>query len=226
MKTKKLNKITKKYILIITLFACFVLVVLPFIKYYISSYYINGEWASLKENSQYQESLNIEGISIVSQKVTCGYAVIEMFASYIGDNSITEDTLDQDNKRITTALDDGFKKEMNKRFTNYKTEVYRNLTNTEYLIKIYDSLKRNMPVPICWAAELNGSWTMHYSLVTGLSIVNDEVIVANPYGYYENLSIDNFLSRTRYDAYENMEFGFYMGFIYGFFDKNTLFIVS
>ena len=42
---------------------------------------------------------------------------------------------------------------------------------------------------------------MHYSLVTGLDIPGNKVTIANPYGYVEETSLDEFLDRTRLDAW-------------------------
>ena len=53
-------------------------------------------------------------------------------------------------------------------------------------------------------AQFDGEWTLHYSLVTGMDIPNDRVTVANPYGYVEDLTIDEFLNRTSFEAYEGM----------------------
>ena len=81
-----------------------------------------------------------------------------------------------------------------------------------------------MPVPIEWAAKKDGEWTLHYSLVTGMDIPNNTVTVANPYGYYESISLDEFLERTRFDAYEKMPVFLKAGFVFGIFEKNAIFI--
>ena len=93
---------------------------------------------------------------------------------------------------------------MNKRFPEYNTRMYKYLSNSGMIDSIYDSLHRGMPVPIEWAAKKDDEWTLHYSLVTGMDIPNNNVTVANPYGYIENISLDEFLKRTRFDAYEKM----------------------
>ena len=65
---------------------------------------------------------------------------------------------------------------------------------------------------------------MHYSLVTGLDILGNKVTIANPYGYVEEISLDEFLDRTRFDAYEDMPLFLKLGFAFGIFEKNTVFV--
>ena len=65
---------------------------------------------------------------------------------------------------------------------------------------------------------------MHYSLVTGLDIPGNKVTIANPYGYVEEISLDEFLDRTRFDAYEDMPLFLKLGFAFGIFEKNTVFV--
>ena len=82
-----------------------------------------------------------------------------------------------------------------------------------------------MPVPVEWAAENGGEWTLHYSLVTGIDIPNDRITVANPYGYVEEISVGEFLRRTSFEAYEKMPLFLKLGFAFGIFEKNTVFTV-
>ena len=92
--------------------------------------------------------------------------------------------------------------------------------------KIYDNLSRGIPVPIEWAALYENKWTLHYSLVMGIDIPNDKIVVANPYGYYEELSIGDFIDRTSFEAYTNMPFYLRLAFAFGIFEKNTVFCVE
>ena len=69
-------------------------------------------------------------------------------------------------------------------------------------------------------------WTLHYSLVIGLDIPNDKVTVANPYGYIEEITLEDFLNRTSFEAYEDMPWFFKLGFAVGLFEKNTIFTIS
>lgn len=59
-----------------------------------------------------------------------------------------------------------------------------------------------------------------------MDIANDMVTIANPYGYYEDITLEEFLSRTRYEAYEDMPLFLRLGFAFGIFEENTVFIVE
>ncbi|MBR3225488.1 MAG: hypothetical protein IKF78_09210 [Atopobiaceae bacterium] len=59
-----------------------------------------------------------------------------------------------------------------------------------------------------------------------MDLAKDRVIVANPYGYTEELTVNDFLGRTSFEAYENMPLFLRLGFAFGVFEMNTLFIPS
>ena len=59
--------------------------------------------------------------------------------------------------------------------------------------------------------------------VVGLDLENDIVTVYNPYGYIENVTTKEFISRTTFDAYKNMPLFLNFGFAFGAFHKNTIF---
>lgn len=115
---------------------------------------------------------------------------------------------------------------MNKQFPEYKTIMYRYLKSSELLDKIYNSLKNGIPVPFEWAAKYENEWILHYSLVIGMDVLNDKIIIANSYGYKEEISIDEFIKRTSFEAYENMPLLFKLGFSFDIFEKNTIFVVE
>ena len=104
--------------------------------------------------------------------------------------------------------------------------MYKYLKNTELIDKVYTSLSNGIPVPVEWAAKLEGEWTLHYSLVTAMDIPNDKVTILNPYGYEENISLDEFVDRTSFYSYSNMPIYLRLGFAFGIFEKNTIYIIE
>ena len=101
---------------------------------------------------------------------------------------------------------------MNKRFPGYRTTMRTYLTDSELLVAVHDSLEAGVPVPFEWAARRDGEWTLHYSLITGMDLARGRVTVANPYDYTETPSLDEFLSRTSFEAYANMPLYLKLGF--------------
>ena len=187
---------------------------------------ILDDYSNIYSNSKYSEAILIDNVKYIKQDVSCGYAVIEMFAKWSGNDKITEKSLYDKYGKVVTSTGKTFEKEMNKQFPKYKTTMYKYLKNTELIDKVYSSLKNGIPVPFEWAAKLDGTWTLHYSLIVGMDIPNDKVTILNPYGLEEKISIKEFLNRTSFKAYKNMPIFFKLAFAFGIFEKNTIFIVE
>ena len=197
-------------------------VAIPFTILGIKTSSLKSDYTYLKEDAQYQEKVEVSGLELVAQHVSCGYASIEMISTYYG-NRVSEDDLDARNGAISTSSTNGFLKEINKTITSktFVKETY--LKHDQLLKRIYDSLKKNNPVAIEWAAKYENEWTLHFSVVSGLDLKNDNVTIYNPYGYIENVSTEEFINRTTFKAYEHMPFFLKFGFAFRAFDKNTIF---
>lgn len=221
-----MNKILKRILIglgiIVILLVCTTIFAL--IRLNIRTGTLMDDYSSIIRDPKYHEAVSVENASFIKQDVSCGYAVIEMFAKWAGKEGITEQSLYDTYNKVVTSTGSSFEKEMNKQFPEYETTMYRYLKNSELLDKIYISLARDIPVPFEWAAKKEDEWTLHYSLITGMDIPNDLIIVQNPYGYEERITIGEFLSRTSFEAYENMPLFLKLGFAFDIFDKNTIFI--
>ena len=180
--------------------------------------------ASVFSDDTLQEPVRADGVEVITQDVSCGYAVIEMFSRWNGGN-LTEEDLYAEYGKVVTSTGRAFCREMNKRFPEYETAMRSYLTGPELIGTVHDSLSEGIPVPVEWAALYGSEWTLHYSLIVGMDIPNDSVTVANPYGYMEDLSVQEFLERTSFDAFEQMPLFLRLGFAFGFFQKNTVFPV-
>lgn len=196
---------------------------IPFTILGIRTSQIDKDWSSLKSDPTYINKVESGDINLVTQHVSCGYATIEMMSEYYG-NKISEDELKEKNHgSISTSSTDGFYKELKSSIKTQSFVKKTYLNNTSYLKEIHQSLKNNHPVAIEWAAQYEGEWTLHFSIVTSIDIANERVIVYNPYGSIENISIDTFLLRTTFKAYKNIPLFLNFGFAFGAFDKNALF---
>ena len=217
----------KTKIIIITSVSSFVLALtlataIPFTVLAVKTNNLKSDYTYLKEDTKYKEKVEVVGLELVKQHVSCGYASIEMISSYYG-NKVTEDDLDSRNGAISTSSTNGFLKEINKSIPS-KTFVKCTYLKHDALLKeIHDSLKSNNPVAIEWAAKYENEWTLHFSVVSGLDLANDNVTIYNPYGYIENVNVDEFINRTTFKAYKNMPLFLNFGFAFGAFDKNAIF---
>ena len=184
---------------------------------------INTKYQYLKDNEIYSNKEEVTGIELVTQHISCGYATIEMMSSYYG-NKITEDELSNKNKgAISTSSSDGFLKELKKSVPDKKFIKHSYLNNDVLLKEICIALANDQPVALEWAAKYEGEWTLHFSLVTSIDLSNDVTTIYNPYGYIENISLDEFISRASFNAYKNMPLFLNFGFAFGAFEKNTIF---
>lgn len=200
-------------------------VVIPFTALDIKTNNMSAGYAYLKDDATYKEKVEVTGLELVTQHVSCGYASIEMLSKYYG-NPVTEDDLDTRNGAISTSSTDGFIKEINKSIPS-KTFVKRTYLKYDQLLKeTHTSIKNNNPVAIEWAAKYEGEWTLHFSIVSSLDLTNDNVTVYNPYGYIENITIKEFIDRTTFKAYKNMPLFLNFGFAFGAFHKNTIFFAK
>ena len=185
---------------------------------------ILDDYSSVYENEKYKTPIMIDGVDVIRQDVSCGYAVLEMFSSWSG-HSVTEKSLYDQYGKVVTSTGIAFCEEMNKQFPEYTTTICKYLKNTELIDAIYENLSDGIPVPFEWAALYDDEWTLHYSLIIGADIPADKITVANPYGYYEELTIAELLNRTSFEAYEKMPLFLRLGFAFGIFEKNTIFRV-
>lgn len=191
---------------------------------------INDDIGAIYTNEAYRIPVCVAGIDVMRQKISCGYACIELLARWQG-LPITEDSLlAQNDGKISTAMGDGFQNEMNRQFPEFLTTKHTNLKNTELLDMVYRSLADGMPVPVEFAALYhdgdNSVWTLHFAIITAMDVGADEITISNPYGYKESYTLRDFLRATRYESYENMEFYLKCGFAAGLFQKNTIYTLQ
>ncbi len=168
------------------------------------------------------ENVRIENVPMVKQDISCGYAIIEMLSAYYG-NPVTESDLYQQNgQSVSTSSTAGFVREINRTIPgkDYVSKEY--MASDEMLLEINRSLLAGDPVAVEWAAKLDGEWTLHWSVVTGMDQAH--VYISNPYGYTETISYEEFISRTTFRAFDPMPLGYYFGFAYGLFSKNTIIV--
>ena len=205
------------------LFVIALAIVVPFGILGIRTSRLNKDYVYLKTDATYSKKVEVTGINLVTQHVSCGYASIEMISEYYG-NKVTEDDLDaKNNGAVSTSSTSGFLKEINASIEGKDFIKKTYLTNDNYLKEIHDSLSKNNPVAIEWAAKYEDEWTLHFSVVTSMDLANDQIVIYNPYGYIETIQSEEFISRTTFKAYKNLPLFLNFGFAFGAFDKNALF---
>ena len=184
---------------------------------------LNADYSYLRNDVKYKDKVEVTGLELVSQHVSCGYATIEMISSFYG-NKVTEDDLDARNSSVSTQTSQGFLDEINKSIPEHKFAKHSYLKHDALLKEVHDAIKDNKPVALEWAALYeNKEWTLHFSVVTAIDLANDNVTIYNPYGYIENIAVKEFVDRTSFKAYKGMPIFYNYAFAFGMFDKNTIF---
>ena len=197
-------------------------VAIPFTILGVKTANLKADYSYLKTDANYSNKVEIEGFELVKQHISCGYASIEMISSYYG-NKVTEDELDARNKAVSTASSKGFLNEINKCIPTHEFTMRSYLKHDVLLKEVHDSIKKGNPVALEWAAKYEDEWTLHFSVISALDLANDNVTIYNPYGYIENIKVDDFIDRASFKAYKNIPLFLNFGFAFGAFDKNTIF---
>ena len=197
-------------------------VAIPFTILGVKTANLEKDYSYLKTDANYANKVEVEGLELVTQHVSCGYASIEMISSQYG-KKVTEDELDARNGAVSTASSNGFKNEISKCIPNKEFKMSSYLKHDALLKEIHNSLKAGNPVALEWAAKYENEWTLHFSVIQGLDLGNDNITIYNPYGYIENIHVDEFINRASFKAYDNIPLFLNFGFAFGAFDKNTIF---
>ena len=183
---------------------------------------LEADYSYLRNDANYKEKVEVTGLELVTQHVSCGYASIEMISGFYG-NKVTEDDLDARNSAVSTQTSQGFLDEINKSIPSHNFVKRSYLKNDVLLKEVHDAIKDNKPVALEWAAKYENEWTLHFSVVTSIDLGNDKVTIYNPYGYIENIEVTEFVDRTTFKAYKGMPLFYNYAFAFGLFDKNTIF---
>ena len=183
---------------------------------------LNADYSYLRNDVKYKDKVEVTGVELITQHVSCGYATIEMISSFYG-NKVTEDDLDARNSAVSTQTSQGFLDEINKSIPEHKFAEHSYLKHDALLKEVHDAIKDNKPVALEWAAKYENEWTLHFSVVSAIDLANDKVTIHNPYGYIENIEVKEFVDRTSFKAYNNMPLFYNYAFAFGLFDKDTIF---
>ena len=89
------NKLLKRILIGVMIVLLLILSIIFFalIKNNLKTNQILDDYSVIYSNPKYQTSFYIENLEPIKQDISCGYAVIEMFAKWSGDKNITEKSL-------------------------------------------------------------------------------------------------------------------------------------
>lgn len=217
-------------IILIVILVLLIIFAVTFIKQFFIDKKINDDFTEFLHDEDYINAVSVEGLSVIEQDISSGYAVIEMLSTWLGMDITEESLFTLYDEKIVASSGKSFTEELTLQFPQLNFEMYKNIPNQELLIRIYKSLEDGYPVPFEFAAfyddGLEKKWTMHYGVVTKMDVPNDAITILNPYGYTETYPIETFLKATRFESYKDMPISLKLGFAFGKFEKNTIFIME
>ena len=85
---------------------------------------LKDDYTFVYNNDAYAKAITIDGIEPITQDISCGYAVIEMFSVWNGGN-ITEESLYEQYGKVVTSTGKSVCNEFNKQFPEYETQMYK-----------------------------------------------------------------------------------------------------
>lgn len=128
----------KKTIRSVLIFITLIIIVLVglLIKLQIQTGRILTDYSSIYKDDKYGAPVYVDGVEVITQDVSCGYACIEMFSAWNG-RHLTEEDLYNEYGKVITSTGDKFCEEMNKRFPEYTTSIHKYMSNTELIDAAY-----------------------------------------------------------------------------------------
>lgn len=97
------------------------------------------------------------------------------------------------------------------------------------LEQIYQQLQGGIPVPIYFStvnAWDRPNFDTHYSVVIGIRPQQQTVVIANAYGFLEEMTISELLRALKYHNYQHAPLAFRIGQFFGVIRPNNLFLIQ
>jgi hypothetical protein len=175
---------------------------------------INDNVLSLARNVNFREPAAID------METEAGAEIIFAFTEMLGE-------IERFTAAASSELYAGLKKQF--AYPDYAVSQHRNLKNSEMLEKIHGSLGSGMPVIFAYAASgENGAQGIYYGVAVEIDIPGGVIGVIGDggRGAYMTYKIDEFLSATRFENYEDMALYMKLGLAADIFAKNTIFVID
>ncbi len=200
------------------------------IRYLLISQRLKADAALLVTDPELRAPVILDDTPTVRQTITCGYAAIQWLTGYLATEVSEEVLFELHEGRIRTAFPGDFGPELAVHLgEDYRVTTLSNTPAQELLRAIHASLRAGMPVPISLAAidDTNRPhYSLHYSVITGMDLLQDRIYISNVYGYEETYTLTALLEALRFDNYVDMPLFIRAGIFFGWFDRNTIYIIE
>lgn len=186
---------------------------------------MQDDYSSVLASERYAAPVYVEGVEAAEVQVSSKYAAVEMLAAWSG-SDVTEDTLNE-HYAIYNELwsQHSFGYLVDRWLPGLSVTRRWYLSDSDLLTTVYEGLESGVPVPVEWARKSHGAWTTEFMLVVGMDVANDCLTVTNPDGYFEELNIAEFLTRTHGDDGTEKPLALFSAGLDGRFLRNTVYVV-
>jgi hypothetical protein len=160
---------------------------------------------------------------------SCGITTISMIESFFKGQNTDPNVLIQKYQLTGGMKTDEFSKILSAELPDHEIVYKANLSDLEMIKEIHSQLSIGMPVAVFFGAENPYNkpfYDFHASVVTGMDLDTKTVDVANAYGYYETISLNDFLDRTSYSNTDKYPIIQKAVLKLGLMDKNAIFILK
>jgi hypothetical protein len=230
----KINPRVRRYIILGACIALPVLVLLLAIRLVIIGAFLGDTPADFYTNSTYQKDVLLENFPIYQQAYanSCGPTTISMAYSYLVEPISEQELADKLGFALGQSgmLPPQFYQALSSALggNGFQVAHQANITNTKFLERAYLQLKQGIPVPI-YFSTINDwdkpNYDTHYSLIIGMRPQKSEVVIANAYGFLEEMPISELLRAIKYDNFRNAPLDFRLGLFVGLINRNNLFLI-
>jgi predicted double-glycine peptidase len=194
---------------------------------------IHDDISSVVKSEKYQKSIELENFPVYGQlySYSCGPTTISMVYSYLEKPKSEKDLLrelDLENRK-KGMLPKTFLKYIRQSLKGYSVNLENNITDSQVLTLIYSQLEKGIPVPVYFSTINHWdkpNYDTHFSVVTGIDIREEKVIIANAYGFREKVNIKDFLDSMKYENYKKKPLYLAFSVFFEIIKKNNIYLIS
>ncbi|MDH5718330.1 MAG: C39 family peptidase [Spirochaetia bacterium] len=162
---------------------------------------------------------------------SCGLATITMIYSFLVEKSSEETItkkleLEQRKSGMTPRF---FSENLQSLLKDYRVTYFSNIKDSLVLKNIFHSLDNQIPVGINFStinAFEKQSTDTHLSAIIGYDLNSNTFIVANAYGFIEEIKISSLFRMLKYENHKDSPFLFDLAILLNIIGKNNIIIIE
>ncbi|MDH5721203.1 MAG: C39 family peptidase [Spirochaetia bacterium] len=189
--------------------------------------------AITKQQENKPAKILLKDFPVIKQQkpYSCGLATMTMIYSFLEERASEEDVtrklgLEQRKSGMTPRF---FSENLQRLLKNYRVTYFSNIKDSLLLEKVFHSLDNQMPVGINFStinAFEKQSTDTHLSAIIGYDLNTGTFIVANAYGFIEEIKISSLLRMLKYENHKDSPFLFDLAILLNIIGKNNIIIIE